>query len=126
VGIIFIVLFCVLPMVGAQNQGKRYGLKQAHISYRVDGSMQSGTEDLYFTDWGAHEAKYTVLKTKVAGFTQQINTATFTEGAWIYTVDLSANTGTKQKNPLLKNMSAKELQDLGKNIMVQMGGKKIG
>lgn len=124
---LFVILFLsVSTIVYAQNKGKRYGLKKAHIEYKVDGTMQSGTEDLYFDDWGKREAKYSILKISMGGFSQETKSVTYTEGSWMYTVDLSTNTGTKSENPFLKNMDQEDLQDLGKDMMVKMGGKKIG
>ena len=121
-----ILILCISTASFAQSKGKRYGLKKAHIEYKVDGSMQSGSEDLYFDNWGAKEAKFSLMKVSMGGFSQETKTATYAEGPWIYTIDLGTNTGTKSENPFLKNMDDKELQDLGKDMMKNMGGKKVG
>lgn len=56
---------------------KRYGLKKACIEYTISGKMQSGTETLYFDNWGAQEAKFNKTKIKITGFTQETNTVTY-------------------------------------------------
>lgn len=113
--------------VGATKQ--RYGLKQACIEYKMAGDMFSGTEKLYFDSYGLREAKYTHQKIKVMGITQENKTATFTnfeEGGIIYTFDFKAKSGTKMENPLNETFQEKDAKALGKAMMVQMGGKKVG
>ena len=105
---------------------KRYNLKKASIEYTISGKMHSGTEVLCFDNYGAREVKFNTSKIKIAGFTQETRTATYLEATWIYTVDLKTKTGTKMENPLLKNLKGKNLQDTGKEIMINMGGKKVG
>lgn len=124
--LVMLSLLLVCSTLFGQSSGKRYKLKKAHVEYQISGSMQSGSEHLYFDDWGKREAKYTSLTIKVSGFTQENHKATFLEGKWIYAVDLTSKTGTKQENEMFKDLSDEELADLGKQTMIQMGGKKIG
>jgi len=122
-----VMIFCCISI--AQSQGskmKRYGIKKACIEYTISGGMQNGAEVLYFDDWGSREAKYTKTKLQVAGISQETNTVTFLEGTWTYTVDLDKKTGTKMENPFLKALKGQDLQDLGKEMMIKMGGKKVG
>jgi len=105
---------------------KRYNKERAQIEYTIDGNMQKGSETLIFDKWGAIEAKYSKLKIEVSGFSQETNTATFLEGTWMYNIDLNTRTGTKQENPLHVNLEGQDLQEVGKEILVKMGGKKVG
>jgi hypothetical protein len=105
---------------------KRYGIEQACIESEIKSQFQTGTEALYFDDWGAREAKYTTMKIKVPGMTQETHTATFLEGTSIYTVDLDNNTGTVAENPMLKELEGKNMQEVGDQMMIKMGGKKVG
>ncbi len=107
----------------------RYGLKQACVEYKITGKMFSGTEKLYFDRYGMREAKYSQQTVKVMGMTQENHTATFTnfdEDGIIYTYDYKTKSGTKMENPLKEAFREKDMKDLGKQMMVQMGGKKIG
>lgn len=124
----FLVLMMLLLWGSARTgeSGKRYGMEKACIEYTITGTMQSGTETLYFDQWGAREAKYTTMAVKVAGFSQETKSATFTEGDWIYSVNLATNTGTKTRNNLFDGMSENEKKEMGLEMMKKMGGKKIG
>ncbi len=107
----------------------RYGLKQACIEYKITGDMFSGTEKLYFDRYGMREAKYTHQKIEMMGITQENNTATFInfdDDGLIYTYDYKTKSGTKIANPLAEALQNKDAKDIGKRMMVEMGGKKIG
>lgn len=104
---------------------KRYGIKKACIEYELSGT-QTGKETLYIGDWGWLEAKYTQTQIEVMGFTQKTNTATFVEGTWIYTVDLDNKTGTKTENTMLKALQGQDIEEVGKRILIDMGGEKVG
>jgi hypothetical protein len=105
---------------------KRYNQKSGTVEYQITGSMMSGTETLHFDDFGAREAKFTNTEVKLGGFSQKTNNATYLEGSTIYTVDLNTNTGTKMENSIIKNLEGKDLQDAGKQMLKDMGGKQIG
>ena len=110
---------------GSGSKMKRYGVKQACIEYRVTGDMQSGTEILYFDQWGAREAKYEMKTTKAGPMKIEENKVGFLEGAMMYTVNLKDNTGTKMENPMLKGLEGQDMTEVGEKMMKQMGGKKI-
>lgn len=110
----------------AASKLKRYNQKSGTVEYQITGSMMSGTETLYFDDYGVREAKYTNTEVKFGGFSQKTNNATYLEGSTIYTVDLNTNTGTKMENSIMKNLEGKDLQDVGRQMLKDMGGKQIG
>ncbi len=105
---------------------KRYGVKQACIEYTVSGDMQSGTEVLYFDNWGAREAKYEMKTTNAGPMKMEENKVAFLEGAMMYNVNLKDNTGTKMENPMLKGFEGQDMTEVGEKMLKQMGGKKIG
>ncbi len=107
---------------------RRYGIKSLCIKYKVKGDMFAGAEELYFDDWGAIEAKYSNHQVRAFGMNQDNESVTFTEGATIYTYNPKQNTGTRAENPILKPMleQHKDIKELGKEMMVQLDGKKIG
>ncbi len=118
-------LLLSFSFVVTAQEFKRYGIKSGVIEYEVSGA-QSGTETIYFDDWGYREAKYTETELSFGGFSQMTKTLTILEGKTIYTIDLSTNTGTKMENPLFQNVSDEDLQEIGERMMKQMGGEKTG
>ena len=135
IAIVFLAAFTACNQTRAEDEGggsnsgskmKRYGVKQACIEYTVSGDMQSGTEVLYFDQWGAREAKYEVKTTAVGPIKTEENKVTFMEGTMMYTVNLKDKTGSKMENPMLKGFEGQDLTEVGEKMMKQMGGKKIG
>lgn len=110
---------------------KRYKFKSGIIEYAMTG-MQTGTEIIYFDDWGWREAKYTEGEMNVAGMKQKIHKVTILDGEFTYNIDLTTNTGTKIPTPMLKELSegaearGEDLTDAGMRMLKQMGGKKVG
>jgi len=105
---------------------KRYRTKSAMVEYELSGARK-GTETLYFDQWGMREAKHTSAETSFSGFSRKENSLTVMDGEWIYAIDLDRKTGTKTKNPLLKEITdkhgTKDLGEIGERIMKQTGEK---
>ncbi|MFQ5605415.1 MAG: hypothetical protein ACE5HS_19275 [bacterium] len=115
----------------ASSNLKRYGLKEGYIQYSIKGDMMSGTQEICFDRYGAREVEIKNMEVKIMGMSQKTKTATYTdfsEGGTIYTVDYSTDppTGTKTVNPMIKSFEGKDLQEVGKDMLVQMGGRIIG
>ena len=113
---------------GNDDAIRRYPIKSGIIEYKVSG-LQTGTETIYFDDWGMKEAKYTKTEMKIAGTSQEEDRVTYIDGAWNYTYDAIQKSGTKLKNPLFevaKHMKEKGLKALGEKMMKDMGGEKVG
>ncbi|KAA3658071.1 MAG: hypothetical protein DWQ10_11945 [Calditrichaeota bacterium] len=127
--LVFGILFESAKPLHSSPPMKRYKVKSGIVKYKVSG-MQEGTEIVYFDKWGMLEAKYTQTEMSMMGMKQKTNTLTLLDGEWTYTVDFNTNTGTKMKTPLIdeltKNAKNKDLTDVGKKMMQDMGGKKIG
>lgn len=107
---------------------KRYQVRQGMIEYAVSG-MQSGTETLYWRDWGREEAKYTNTSLSMMGMTQTTKTWTITTPDTIIAIDQVANTATSMVNPakaMMENMTEEQLVDMGEQMMQQMGGRQEG
>lgn len=111
---------------------KRYEIKSGIIETETSGTMNSGTETIYFDDYGQREAKYTTTTVSVPGMNikQTSNQLTIIDGNWMYSIDLDKKTGYKMKPPMLeelaKGQSTDDLAKVGKEMLEQMGGKKIG
>ena len=126
--LLFGILLVVTTIIFAQSKAslKRYNQESGTIEYTITGNMMNGTEILCFAKFGGLEAKYTNTEVKVAGFSQKTNTVAYLEGSTLYTVDLNTNTGTKMENSIMKNLEGKDLQDAGKQMLKDMGGKQVG
>jgi hypothetical protein len=113
------------------QEAKRYKIKSGIIEYKITG-MQSGTEILYFDDWGRKEAKYTNTEISVMNIKQKQNQLGILDGNITYTIDLDRKTGTKMDTPLMGDLSrgakrqGKDMTDVGMEMLKQMGGEKVG
>jgi hypothetical protein len=107
---------------------KRYQIESARVEYEMSGP-QTGTETLYFDQWGMREAKYSNTALAVMGFTKKTNQLTILDGEWIYAIDLDKKTGTKTKHPLMQEIAekhgTKDLAKVGERVMHQMG-ERVG
>ncbi len=111
------------------NFQKRYGVKSGIIEYDLSG-VQEGTKTLYFDDWGMKQAEYSRSVISVGGFTKAVNLVNIIDGEYQYTINLDQKTGTKTRNPLIKEMEAlkneKGFNGFGEQLLLKMGAEKIG
>lgn len=127
------VLFCFIVVAALQagDELRLYKVKSGIVEYQVNGA-QSGSETLYFDNWGMNAATFTNTTISMMGFTQTTNSLKLLDGEWTYNIDLDKKTGTKIETPLLKEMAQnaaaknEDMTDVGEQMMVQMGGKKTG
>lgn len=113
------------------DQVQRYKQKQGTIEYKISG-QQTGTETLYFSDYGNKEAKYTNTTLRLSGISVDTNQMTLLDGADIITVNFDTNTGTRIKNPIYDDLqeaakqSNSDLTDIGKEMLKNSGGVYVG
>lgn len=121
------LVYVVAQLHGGQKPAgiKRYQVASAIVEYTLSGT-QTGTETLYFVDYGMREAKYTSTEIKVGTFSQKTKRVTLMEGATTYTIDLDQRTGTKIENPLYKKFEGQDATEVGERMLRDMGGQKIG
>jgi len=100
--LVLLVAALVLPSIsfaGSDNPwDKKLPFKKATINYVLSG-LENGTETLYIKDYGRTTAKYHKGTMKMMGMTTMSETIEFIDPEWIYTFDLTENTGTKSVNP---------------------------
>ncbi len=125
-------VFAVATCAKAQSpELRRYKLRSAVVEYKMSGA-QTGVETIYFDQWGMREAKYTQAEINMMGVSVKKNELTFLDGDWTYRVDLDKKTGAKMPTPLMQEMKeaakrqGKDFTDMGKEMLIRMGGKKIG
>jgi len=108
---------------------KRYPKsKSGIIKYKISGTI-TGTEVLYYEDWGRLEARYTKTTMKLRGVTVDRNTLTILEdnGRWINNIDLNARTGIRMKNPKYKEYIGKsriELENTERKNLIDAGARR--
>jgi hypothetical protein len=111
------------------NFQKRYGVKSGIIEYDLSG-VQEGTKTLYFDDWGMRQAEYTRSVISVSGYTKAVNLVTIIDGEYQYTINLDQKTGTKTRNPIIKDMETlkyeKGFNEFGEQMILKMGAEKVG
>lgn len=132
--------------VKSEKQLKRYDIKSGIVEYtsKISGEMMgtvisgSGTENLYFKDWGAvelrEEKSSQTTDTNIFGQKNSETTETHTmhklDNGDSYMVDFE-----KKEITLIKDMAMEmtkafdknaDAGDKGKSILESMGGKKIG
>lgn len=118
--LIFIVLFATSAFAMDNPWEKKLPFKNATINYTVSGSM-NGEKTIYVKDYGLTRAEYSNTTMKVFGMTQKQKEVIITTPDWLYNINLSENTGTKQTNPKkymlqeFNNLSKSEKKKVAKN-----------
>ncbi|MEA3543736.1 MAG: hypothetical protein U9R69_00785 [Thermodesulfobacteriota bacterium] len=72
--------------------------KEATISYQMTG-VQAGSSTTYVKNFGKTSAIYRDTTITIMGITNRENSLTITTSDWVYDLDLSTRTGSKQVNP---------------------------
>lgn len=122
---IILILLLVCIAISAQDF-KRYQFKSGKVVYETSGSM-TGTETMYFDDYGMLELKETKATLEMMGIKQVTDTKVLMNGKWIYTIDKNSGEANKMENPLYSMFpEGGDLEKVGEEMMINMGGKKIG
>jgi len=122
--LIFILL--VVSVIISAQDFKRYEFESGKVTYKTSGSMQ-GTETMYFDDYGMLEVKNTKATLEMMGIKQVTDTKVIMDGKWIYTLDNNSGDANKMENPLYSMFpDGADLEKVGEEMMLNMGGKKIG
>lgn len=145
--IFFSLLFAISGCSGnAQNKLKRYDIKSGIVEYvtttsgKVMGSTidGSGTETLYFKDWGALELKESMLsQTTTMKFlgntsteTEETHTMVKLDNGESYSVDFNKETiyATRDlaMDMIMENQADGNAREIGESMLESMGGKKTG
>ena len=130
--IFFILLVNICINTGfATNTPKRYPKsKSGIIKYEIYGATITGSEVVFYEDWGRREATYTKTTMELGGVTVTRNTLTLLEenGQWINNVDLNTRTGIRMKNPRYKGNIGKsrvEIENIEENKNIDAGGRRV-
>ena len=105
----------------------RYGIKEGHVSYIYSG-IQRGTEEMYFSDYGMLEIKFTetVRDNPFSGSEEKISLVTFMKDSAIYVVDKTTMNARKIDNTLLfesaQESASLDLNEVAENMYRDRGG----
>lgn len=128
--LVLLLLFIVNANThSVESAQKRYPKSKCGIiKYKISGK-KTGTEVLYYDDWGNREARYSETTMELMGTTISRNTLTLLEnnGQWINTIDLNTRTGLRMKNPRYEDYADKsrnEIENITKTKLIDMGAAK--
>ncbi len=123
-------LLCFSSLNAHATPIKRYTVKSAIVEYEISGA-QTGSETLYFKNFGEKEARYSQMNIKMFGFNSETKNLTIIDRDWLYTINLKEKQGTKMniakaQEMAMKGMQNPMLQNFGKKAIQKMGGIKEG
>jgi hypothetical protein len=122
------ILVVLLAFEGYAQNFKRYAFKSGIVQYKYKGKT-TGTETLYFDDYGRKEAKYTHTVSKMFGVKTVEDKIVVLDGATVITYDENTGVSSKNINPLLSSLSEDDnfdYEEFGLKTMESLGFKKIG
>jgi hypothetical protein len=131
------VLLLSLTLVSTLSAAtKRYDVKSGIVKYKISGggsilgvtTKMEGVSKLYFTNYGNLELHEERETTTTMGQTTTTHAIVKIVGDTVYSVDDDEKVIVKQQLGTLmdQNKEGKDLTVVGKEMMKEMGGKKIG
>ena len=125
---LILVIALFVTFVGQAQNFKRYPFKSGIIHYQFEGKT-TGTEVLYFDEYGKYEARYTKTMTKVFGVLTKEDKISLLKEAEQIEYDRLTNEYTQMTNPLYESFSQNEslnYEEFGEDAIEKMGYRKIG
>lgn len=125
------LILAVGALAPAIADQKPYPFKSAIIKYRMDGSIQQGTQTLYIDDHGKKTRTERETTINVMGAKRKDSSLEIDDGNHHYRIDLMRKTGEKlpsysrRAEEMVKAMSAdqkKEMEALGKELAKGLTG----
>jgi len=87
----------------------------------------TGTETMYFDDYGMLETKITKVTMDLMGIKKETDNTAILKDKWIYSIDNKTNTANKLENPMYSMFpEGIESEKAGEEMMIKMGGQKVG
>ena len=108
---------------------KRYGVEKGALVFQYDGAI-SGTDHIFFDNWGWREAKYTRTKTVLGTFKEEANTVQYLDGESRYMYNPTTNKAryfdSRQAIVIADQHGTKDMVAFSDVLMRNMGGKPDG
>ncbi|MCF6268992.1 MAG: hypothetical protein L3J41_04725 [Melioribacteraceae bacterium] len=122
---LFLISFIISIAITAQDF-KRYEYKSGKVVYKSSGSV-TGTETMYFDNYGMVEVKNTKSTLEMMGIKRETDTKVIMKDKWLYTIDNKTGEANKMENPIYSMFpEGGDLEKAGEEMMINMGGKKVG
>lgn len=113
----------------SKNTQNMYKIKSGMIEYKMSGKT-TGSETMYFDDYGRKTATFTETNTKVLGMSSSENTIEIRVDSVLYVVNMDEKTGVRTVIPFdpseFTEEQMKEWEEKGKQMMDDLGFEKIG
>ncbi len=128
------LLLLVLTTSALSAEGKRYHIKSGIVEYSISGggsimgikSETKGTEKLIFKDWGNVELHLEKSSSTTMGRTTTVDHITKIENGKVYNVESDEKVIIELSPAMLAQSQNKDMTKTGKDLMISMGGKKVG
>ena len=129
------IIFTLLLAIGTLHaDAKRYEVKSGIIEYKSSGggemmgikTQMSGTNKVAFKEWGAVELHQSMTNSVVMGREENIQDTIKIENGKVYVVDHEKKVISEYDLSMLMKSQYKDLIKSAKEMIVDMGGKKIG
>ncbi len=113
-------------------KSKRYQIRSGIVHYTITGSggimgvkrESHGSKTLYFKDYGNIDVQESEETSSMMGHTDKHHQLVKIVDGMVYAVDFQRKVITKQD--MRKMMKNKDLSKMGKDMLKEMGGKKVG
>lgn len=106
---------------------KRYGIEKGTLVFQYTG-ISSGTDYIYFDNWGWREAKYTRSTTKLGTFSEETNAVQYLDGESRYVYQNATNKAKfydgRQAVTIAEQSGTKDLAAYGDVMLRNMGAKQ--
>jgi len=94
------ILLTAIPVLAASGNPweQKLPFKEAIISYQISGT-QTGKATMYVKNYGQTSAVYRDVTTKIMGMSNREESIAITTPDWVYDIDITNKSGSKQVNP---------------------------
>ena len=124
----------ILTLTTLHADTKRYEVKSGVIDYTISGSgemmgiktQMSGTNKVIFKEWGNIELHHNTSKSVVMGREEHTKDTTKIENGKVYVVDYDQKIIVEYETSKLMHTQYKDLAKSSKEMLNEMGGKKVG
>jgi hypothetical protein len=132
---IWSIIFTLLLTIGTLHADvKRYEVKSGIIEYKIIGggdmmgikTQMSGTNKVAFKEWGSIELHQSMTRSVIMGREENTQDTVKIEKGKVYVVDYENSVISEYDPSTLMQSQYKDLIKSAKEMIVQMGGKKIG
>ena len=128
----FVLILFVLQFIATTNAQdfRKYRTKSGHVEYKLSGNA-TGTNSIYWDDWGRKEVQIQKSKTTVFGMTNEEDKTTLMLGTDVYSWKKGDSRIQKTVNPMAKlweekHYTEKDIEKFSKESLESLGFKKTG